>query len=90
LNLDATIDNLHANKQQVLIAANKSFVNTTMEESLPEIVREALQNLFMAPPALQPPLLPCPGQILDNGYTLAINSRAPSVNSSSSPLLPDP
>jgi hypothetical protein len=61
LNLDATIDNLDANKQQVLITANKSFINTTIEESLPEIVREASQNLFAAPPSLQPPLLPCPG-----------------------------
>jgi hypothetical protein len=61
LNLDATIGNLDADKQQVLIAANKSFVKTTMEESLPEIVREASQNLFAAPPALQPPLLPCLG-----------------------------
>jgi PHD/YefM family antitoxin component YafN of YafNO toxin-antitoxin module len=41
LNLDAAIDNLDADKQQVLITTNKSFVNTMMEESLLEIVREA-------------------------------------------------
>jgi hypothetical protein len=41
LDLDAAIDNLAVDKQQVMIAANNSFVNTTMEESLPEIAREA-------------------------------------------------
>jgi hypothetical protein len=50
LDLDTTIDNLAMDKQQVMIAANNSFVNTTMEESLHEITREASQNSFAAPP----------------------------------------
>jgi hypothetical protein len=39
---------------------------------LPEIVKEAPQNLFTTPPALQPPLLPCPDQSIDNRYLVTI------------------
>jgi hypothetical protein len=92
-NLDATIDNLAVETQQVMIVTNKSSVNTKMEGSLssdtPEVITAVSNSLFAAPPALQLPLLPCPDQIFNNGYAPAINFGAPSVNSSSSPLLAD-
>jgi hypothetical protein len=76
-----------------MIVTNKSSVNTKMEESLssdtPEVVTTVSNSLFVAPPALQPTLLPCPDQIFDNGYAPAINFGAPSVKSSSSLLLAD-
>jgi hypothetical protein len=73
-----------------MIAANNSFVNTTMEESLPEIAREASQNSFVAPPALQLPLLPCPNLIIDNKDAPITNVEATiAANSNNNHLLPD-
>jgi hypothetical protein len=55
-NLDATIDNLATETQQVMIVTNKSSVNTKMEESLssdtPEVITTVSNSLFAAPPAL--------------------------------------
>jgi hypothetical protein len=90
LDLDAAIDNLVVDKQQVMIAANNSFVNTMIEESLLEISREASQNSFVAPLALQLPLLSCSDLIIDNKDALITNVRATiAANSSSNHLLPD-
>jgi hypothetical protein len=59
------IDDLVAETKQVMIAADKSLLNTKMEDphssGTLEIVREVSNSLFVTPVALQPPLLRCPG-----------------------------
>jgi hypothetical protein len=46
-------------------------------------------NLFVAPQALQPPLLLCPDQSIDSRYLPIITFEATSANGSSNSLPPD-
>ncbi|CAD6334259.1 unnamed protein product [Miscanthus lutarioriparius] len=63
LDKNDAINSLEAETKQVMITAGKSFLNNKMEEPLssntPEITIEVSNTLFAAPPAPQPPLLPC-------------------------------
>jgi hypothetical protein len=53
-----------AETKHIMISIDKSILISKMENphpsNTPEIVREVSNSLFVAPTALQPPLLPCP------------------------------
>jgi hypothetical protein len=81
-------------KTHKLGSRNRQILHQHNEERIPlvcplEIVTEVWNNMFMAPPALQPPLLPCLDKSVNNRYPTIITFEATFANGSNSPLSPD-